>query len=172
MDAKRIKDAWQELTREYGDLMSSVGQRRIATQEIGLSSKDGAGHGLELARLRLVHDALEALESLLDNYSDRSEAALCAVCGVEDRDYDCFRMIAPPPEEMHVVLVDDSLVSQGEELITGCEKCSEMAELTFEYLLDALTGCNPAVTEYLLCRPAMCPHCRAAVTEKTLVLSD
>jgi hypothetical protein len=41
--------------------------------------------------------------------------------------------------------------------------------MPFDWLLDATTGRNPAITEYIMEAPARCPRCRRAITEKTLV---
>ena len=44
------------------------------------------------------------------------------------------------------------------------------AEITLDYILDEITGCDPQFTEYILSRPANCPACFHEVTEKTLVI--
>ncbi|HEY2382479.1 MAG TPA: hypothetical protein VGK48_14985 [Terriglobia bacterium] len=75
----------------------------------------------------------------------------------------------PPLDEVEVVFVEESMVAEAQQWIGSCEGCSEQAEYSFDQILDSLTGCNPAVTEYILCRTALCPHCRGEVTEKTLV---
>ena len=74
-----------------------------------------------------------------------------------------------PVEEINVVLVDESLVREAQEWIGSCEHCSDQAEFSFDQILDSITGCDPMVTEYMLCRTAECPRCHAEVTEKTLV---
>jgi len=73
-------------------------------------------------------------------------------------------------EELNIVLIDDNMVAEAEEWLTGCEVCAENAVIALEYLLDALTNCDPSVTEYVMCRPACCPFCAAVVTEKTLII--
>lgn len=73
-------------------------------------------------------------------------------------------------EHVDVVLVDQQTLREAQEWLTGCEQCTEDAPITFDYLLDALTGCSPAFTEYIMCHPAKCPVCRSAITEKTLVV--
>jgi hypothetical protein len=100
----------------------------------------------------------------------------CLVCcysqlplGITDAD---FRVTETRPEALNIVLVDEGLVAQAEDFIDGCEACCDSAELTFDYVFDALTGADPTNTEYLLSRPAKCPRCRRAVTEKTLVLTE
>jgi hypothetical protein len=71
------------------------------------------------------------------------------------------------------VLVDEDLLLQAQSFIAGCENCAASAvqPMTFEYVLDAITACDSTATDYLLCRPAECPCCSAAIVETTLVLT-
>lgn len=78
----------------------------------------------------------------------------------------------PPLEDVRLILVEELLVAKAESLISGCERCDESAEISFDYLLDALSGCDPARTEYLMNRFARCPGCHGPVTEKTLVTAE
>ena len=75
-----------------------------------------------------------------------------------------------PIEDTNVVLVDENILNQAEKWITACEQCSDNAEISFDQLLDSLTGCDPTTTDYLMCRAAKCPCCYGAVTERTLVI--
>ena len=63
----------------------------------------------------------------------------------------------------------EAFVREAEASISGCAQCSHGAELTFDYILDEVTNCDPTLTEYVICRPAKCPRCHGDVTEKTLV---
>jgi len=72
-------------------------------------------------------------------------------------------------EEINIVLVGETLLRRSERWVSGCEQCSEIAPITFDYLLDALTNYDPKKTEYLMCRVARCPSCLGEITEKTLV---
>jgi hypothetical protein len=72
-------------------------------------------------------------------------------------------------EEADIILIDEAAVAQIERLLEACEHCAERAAVAFEYLLDALTGCDPELTEYLMYRPARCPSCATPLTEKSLV---
>ena len=73
-------------------------------------------------------------------------------------------------DENKVVLVNEDLLSEAQAFISGCEHCCDAsAEIAFDYILDALTECDPTITEYVLCRTAQCPRCHHEVTEKTLV---
>jgi hypothetical protein len=74
-------------------------------------------------------------------------------------------------EETNVVLVDEAVLSEAQAHITGCEQCVPYAEMTFDYILDAVTERDPASTEYVLRRPAKCPRCNEDVTEKTFVIA-
>ena len=70
--------------------------------------------------------------------------------------------------EIDIALVDETLVAFAEEGLSGCERCAENAVISFDYVLDALTGPDPN-TEYVMCRPAICPFCLGEITEKTMV---
>ena len=76
----------------------------------------------------------------------------------------------PPLEEMTVHLVGENLRAAAQSMISGCDQCCDCPEITFDCILDELTGCDPKITEYVLCRPARCPRCRRDVTERTIVL--
>ena len=75
-----------------------------------------------------------------------------------------------PPEEMHIVLVEDAQLLEAQAFVIACERCASNAEISFEYLLDAVTGCDPSVTEYVMSHRAKCPQCLREITEKTLVI--
>jgi len=72
-------------------------------------------------------------------------------------------------EDRNVVLIDESVLSTAESFITACAQCAPAGETTFDYILDEVTGCDPGVTEYVLCHPATCPRCAQPITEKTVV---
>jgi len=77
-----------------------------------------------------------------------------------------------PLAETNVVFVDAPTLLQAQEFISGCEYCApEAAEITFDYLLDAVTGCDPSATDYVVCHTARCPCCNHEVAEKTLVVT-
>ena len=57
-------------------------------------------------------------------------------------------------------------------MITGCEACSEDAEIPFDNILDRVTGSDPSVTDYVLEVSARCLLCGAEINEKTLVESE
>ena len=54
------------------------------------------------------------------------------------------------PEQQNVVLIDATTLQKAQRLITGCEACSEDAEIPFDNILDRLTGSDPSVTDYVL----------------------
>jgi len=72
-------------------------------------------------------------------------------------------------EEIEVVLVNEAIVERAEEWIAGCQLCCENTPHVLDYLLDALMGCDPTVTEYIMYRPARCPFCTSSITEKMLI---
>jgi hypothetical protein len=74
-------------------------------------------------------------------------------------------------EETDVVFVNKDTLLEAQEFIAGCEHCQPArAQVGFDQLLDGLTGCDPTVTEYVICHAARCPNCRHEVIEKTLVV--
>ena len=80
-----------------------------------------------------------------------------------------IRTVEHPIEELQIVLVDEAKLAEAEQWLAACERCAENGAIAFDYVLDALTGCDPAVT-YVMCRPARCPCCSSNITEKTLVV--
>jgi hypothetical protein len=74
--------------------------------------------------------------------------------------------------EIDVAFVDEPMVFSAEGWVSGCEHCTDTAAIPFDYLLDALTGCDPRLTEYLMSRIAQCPCCGGEINEKTLVVTD
>jgi DNA-directed RNA polymerase subunit RPC12/RpoP len=74
-------------------------------------------------------------------------------------------------EETDVVFVDKETLAEAEDFLAACEHCDPArAEISFDQVLDSLTGCDPTVTEYVICHAARCPHCRHEVMEKTLIV--
>jgi hypothetical protein len=76
----------------------------------------------------------------------------------------------PTLEETTILNVSAATKRRAAALILACEGCSENAVIPFDYILDWVTGLDPAVTAYVLNEPAACPRCRGDVTEKTLVV--
>jgi hypothetical protein len=74
-----------------------------------------------------------------------------------------------PTPEQNVVLIDAATLQKGQRMISGCEACSETAEIPFVIVLDQLTDSDPTVTDYVLEMPARCLQCGAEINEKTLV---
>ena len=76
----------------------------------------------------------------------------------------------PTPEEQNIVLVAVATLRKAERFIESCEFCNpDVAKIPFDHILDEITGSDPTVTDYLLERPARCPHCHRNIIEKTLV---
>jgi len=75
-------------------------------------------------------------------------------------------------DDTNVILIDEPLLAEAEAAITGCEHCVANAEMTFEYILDAITEHDPTTTEYVICRPAKCPRCAHEITEKSLIIAE
>jgi hypothetical protein len=60
----------------------------------------------------------------------------------------------PEPEQQNVVLIDAATLRKAQRMIAGGEACSEDAEISFDNILDRLTGSDPSVTDYVLEVPA------------------
>jgi hypothetical protein len=71
--------------------------------------------------------------------------------------------------QIDVAFIEEPTVLDAETFVSGCEQCDEAAAIPFDYLLDALTECDPTLTEYLMHRIAQCPRCFGEINEKTLV---
>ncbi len=84
---------------------------------------------------------------------------------IGDRDFE------PSLDDTDVVLVDEPVLREAQGFVAGCGDCIPSAEMTFDYILDEVTGCDPTSTEYVLCHPAKCPRCKREITEKTLVVA-
>ena len=78
--------------------------------------------------------------------------------------------LQPCAEDVKIVLIGESTHVETERFLFGCQTCSLNATLTLDYILDALTGCDPALTEYLMARTLRCPSCHGEIREKTLVV--
>jgi hypothetical protein len=77
------------------------------------------------------------------------------------------------PQQTDVVFVDEPTLLEAQSFITGCQHCGpERAEFGFDQILDNITGCDPTVTEYVICHAARCPRCDREVMEKTLVIAE
>jgi len=70
---------------------------------------------------------------------------------------------------VELIAVSRETLLRAESHIHGCEACSRSAGLPFSWILDRVTDRNPAITDYVLPRPARCGRCGESVFEKTLV---
>src|SRR5262249_14514895 len=128
---------------------------------------------------------LEDVVGLTDNYMEylMPEAAKCPNCNnpvfettlvrpdaAFEETLNVEKFYVPNLEETNFAFVDDAVLTQAKQKIEGCEHCCPDAEITLDYILDEITGCNPQYTEYILSRPTNCPSCLHEVTEKTLVI--
>ena len=85
-------------------------------------------------------------------------------------DKENFVALEPYSSVMNIAAVDEATLLEAQDCVSGCEHCADNATITFDYLLDAVTGCDPA-TEYAMDRSARCPRCNSEVTEKTFVVA-
>jgi hypothetical protein len=82
------------------------------------------------------------------------------------------KIYLPPLESTNFVFIDEATLHRAQSQLAGCEHCCEEAEISLDYILDDVTGCDPQITEYLLCHSTTCPECFSEVTEKTLVIPN
>ncbi len=73
-------------------------------------------------------------------------------------------------DETNVVLINDLQLGEAASWITGCQKCTSGAQMTFEYILDAVTESEDPASEYVIRHPVACPRCHSSITEKTLIV--
>src|SRR5215470_9731791 len=60
------------------------------------------------------------------------------------------------------VPVNAQTIRTAEREIVSCEDCSpDTADVSFDQMLDSITGCDPQSTDYVLSEPALCPACGA-----------
>ena len=96
----------------------------------------------------------------------------CAASIVESTLIEPVRHWREPLPQLDVVLADDLVIVRAQSLMSACERCHDGARISFDYLLDAVTGCDPCETEYLMCRRARCPRCSSEVCEKTRIIPE
>ena len=77
---------------------------------------------------------------------------------------------SPSMDDTDVILVDEAVLAEAACWITGCQRCTKGAEMTFDYVLDAVVDSEDPNTEYVMCRPVHCPRCQREVTEKTFIV--
>jgi hypothetical protein len=57
----------------------------------------------------------------------------------------------PPPDQRNVVGIGTGTARQAEQLIVGCQTCSPNdAKISFDNVLDQVTGNHSAVIDYIL----------------------
>jgi hypothetical protein len=81
-------------------------------------------------------------------------------------DADRFLSILP---EFEVVAVSKESLYMAQQLVTGCEACDSKASRSFSSVLDDVMGRTDRLTNYIVCEPANCTRCGAAIVETTLV---
>ncbi len=138
---------------------------------------------------RLFESVLTEVLGAVDGHSEYMlcEPAECPNCGASITEYTLVRcegeweaststqsfgeLGSTECDKTNIIFIDDTLLSEAQAFISGCEHCDPNAEMAFDYILDAVTQSEPTTTEYVMCRPPKCPCCHRDVTEKTLVVS-
>ena len=75
----------------------------------------------------------------------------------------------PPLSQLRILVVGQRTRTKARSLLLACESCDSDAEFPFDWVLDEVTGADPASTDYLIDELVSCPRCGAAIGEKTLV---
>ena len=68
-----------------------------------------------------------------------------------------------------LIAVSHNTIRAACALVCGSEACAPEAETPFDWLLDEVTGHDPAEVDYLLEAPAKFPLCYREISEKTFV---
>ena len=77
-----------------------------------------------------------------------------------------------PVSQLRILIVGPWTRTTARSLVLGCESCDRDAEFPFDWVLDVVTGDDPASTEYLIDELVSCPWCGGPINEKTLVNWD
>jgi hypothetical protein len=72
---------------------------------------------------------------------------------------------------LKIIFIDPATLSEARNFISGCDHCAWTSEMTFRQLLDALTGSDPATTEYVIRVAATCPSCDCEITEDSFIIA-
>ena len=75
-----------------------------------------------------------------------------------------------PVDAPNIVLLQPSLVRLAQHFVEACESCNRDAQLSFDYVLDELTGCDPTITEYQFSEQPFCWACGSPLHPKTRVV--
>jgi hypothetical protein len=79
----------------------------------------------------------------------------------------------PPINESEFVLIDRPTAEKALGQVAGCEiRRGDEADIPFDWILDRVTGRDPAVTDYILECFLTCRFCGGDIGEKTLVDPD
>jgi len=74
------------------------------------------------------------------------------------------------PTSQTEIFINAATLLEAERLIQSCEGCNpHEAEITFDNILDRVTGSDPSLMDYILESPAKCPNCRREILDKTLI---
>lgn len=78
--------------------------------------------------------------------------------------------VMPSPDETNSTFIDEAMLSEIQNVVLGCEACSEGLKMTFRELLDIVLGSDPN-GKYVISHSARCPRCDHEIRENTLVSS-
>jgi hypothetical protein len=78
------------------------------------------------------------------------------------------RLLDPEFLDCELLTVPPDIASKAAAEISGCEACSDSADLPLDWILCELMN-RPGMYEFILPASVSCPLCHGPVTEKTLV---
>ena len=80
-----------------------------------------------------------------------------------------FRTLSDPEFfECELLTVSREQAELAASEVSGCEACSESAEIHFDWILADIVNLH-GMFEFILAEPVKCPLCHAPVSEKTRV---
>jgi hypothetical protein len=169
----------QDLWLNGADVIA-VGEASLLLAQQRVSGCEACSNSASLrfdALLRQVIGSRQATEYFL-GFS--TQCPTCEAPIVENTLVDCdentiaalgqLKYLDARDQGQDVIFVDEATLVEAEDFIFRCEYCSAEAEMLFDQVLDAVTGCDPTITEYVICRPAKCGFCHHNVMEKTLIV--
>lgn len=72
-------------------------------------------------------------------------------------------------QDQVIVIASHRTLIAARFYVFGCESCDVNVEIPFEWVLDLITGADPARTSYIINGYLPCPCCGEPIRDKTLV---
>ena len=74
----------------------------------------------------------------------------------------------PPLSQLRILVVGQRTRTKARSLLLACESCDSNAEFPFDWVLDEVTGGDPASTDYLIDELVSCPWCGGGDRRKNI----